>query len=98
MLFDDPPALCCTDDHLCPACALDADGLESLQLPDDVLQLVVGRVHLLVDVRAGDEAARIQPSYAAYSVPAWQPTASALVSAPETRRSGVKPLPIALSP
>lgn len=28
-----------------------------------------------------DEAARIQPSYAAYSVPAWQPTASALVSA-----------------
>jgi hypothetical protein len=26
MLFDDPPALCCTDDHLCPACALDADG------------------------------------------------------------------------
>jgi hypothetical protein len=24
MLFDDPPALCCTDDQLCPACALDA--------------------------------------------------------------------------
>ncbi|MBL8972242.1 MAG: protein kinase, partial [Myxococcales bacterium] len=53
---------------------LDADGLESLQLPDDVLQLVVGRVHLLAP------ATRALLALAAILGPRFDPARLAAVS------------------